>query len=59
MKTESIDLNMNKILEKICIQIKIKGIPRYKVKLFLATNLIKLAAWIIGCKLELSTKTDE
>ena len=54
MKAKSININQNTIMEKIYIQIKVKGIPRYKLKLILATNLIKLASWIMGCKFEIS-----
>ena len=54
MKTESINVNPNTIMKEIYIQIKVKGIPRYKLKKVLATNLIKLASWIMGCKFEVS-----
>ena len=47
-------INVSEVIPDTCLEVIITGIIKFKVRLFLGMQLLKLAAWIIGCQIELS-----
>ena len=41
------------------LNVKITGIIKFKVRLFLAVQLIKLAVWIIGCGVQFEVNMND
>jgi len=54
MKSTTIDVNT--VVKDIVLKVTIFGLRKFKIKLFLAKWLIKLAAWILNCKMEFEVK---
>lgn len=50
-------VNVNKVMKDVVLNVKVKvtGKKIFKIKLFFAIQLIKLAALFIGCGIEINT----
>ena len=47
-------INVNEVIPDTCLEITITGIREFKIRKFLGIKLLKLGAWVIGCKIEFS-----
>lgn len=55
MKTTPIDVN--KCMKDFTLNIKIKGMPRLKVRMTIGLWLIKLGCKVIGCKVKVEDES--
>jgi len=53
MKTIKKSINVSEAIPNTCLEVEIKGIKIFRIRIFLGANLLKLAAWVIGCKINL------
>lgn len=44
----SVKININDVTASMTMVVKIKGIKRFRIKLFIAKILIMLACWVTG-----------
>lgn len=51
---KKIDIN-DVLKEKVIMNIKLIGVKKFKLKLFIAMKLIKFANFILGCNVEIIT----
>lgn len=49
-------IDVNTVVKNIVLEIKMTGIVRFKIRLFFAAWLIKLAVWILGCEIQFEIK---
>lgn len=53
-------IKMSDCMRKIILKVRITGLNVHRIRMFLSIKLIKLAAFIAGCGLEIETgKNDE
>ena len=50
---------VSKVMKDVILNVTITGIVKFKVKLFLTIQLIKLAAWILGCEIQFEINTND
>ena len=53
-KTIKKTINVSNVIKNICLEVIITGIIKFKIRMYLGMQLLKLAAWVIGCQIELS-----
>jgi len=46
-------ININKVIPDAQLEVAITGMKVWKIKLFIGINLIKFAAWLIGCQIKI------
>ena len=51
MKTIKRTINVSEVIPDACLEVTITGIIKFKIRLYLGMQLLKLAAWIIGCQI--------
>ena len=54
MAQNKITINVSEVISDTCLEVTITGIKTFKIRAFLGINLLKLAAWVIGCQIELN-----
>lgn len=47
------ELKINKLDNNCFMTVKIKITKQFKFRVFLATRFIKIAAWLLGCNIEI------
>jgi len=53
MAQNKITINVSEVISDTCLEVTITGIKTFKIRA-LGINLLKLAAWVIGCQIELN-----
>ena len=59
MKKITRTIAVNEVMKGSTLEITITGIKIFKIRMFIGIWLIKLAAWIICCPIELSVNEDK
>ena len=49
------EIKVHEALKEITIEVKIVGFRSWRVRLWIGTWLLQLAAWVIGCGLNIKT----
>ena len=52
-------VNISKVIRDVVLNVKITGIVKFKIKAFIGIQLIKLAAWVIGCGIQIELNTND
>ena len=50
------EIKVSEALKEITIEVKIVGFRSWRVRLWIGTQLLQLAAWVIGCGIDIETK---
>ena len=50
-------IDVSEVIPDACLEVTIKGIKIFKFRMFIGTNLLKLAAWVIGCQIEIKNNS--
>ena len=50
-----IDVPISKMVDGLHIDVKLTGVKIFRIRLFIAKQLIKLAAFILGCGIEIES----
>lgn len=45
-----------KAMQSLTIKVRVTGLRRFKLRLWLGTQLLKLAAWVIGANIEIEVQ---
>jgi len=59
MAKSEMALNMNDFTSKITIKKKLKGLIKFKIRSFIGCQIMKLAAFVMGCGIEIDMKQNE
>ena len=51
-------INVSEVIPDTCLEVTITGMIKFKIRLYLGMQLLKLAVWVIGCQIELSINED-
>ena len=53
------EVNINHVVRNTVLNVTITGVRRFKIRLFIGAQLIKLAALILGCNIQMEINQDE
>ena len=53
-KTIKKTISVSEVIADTCLEVTITGVKTFKIRMYLGMQLLKLAAWVIGCQIELS-----
>ena len=50
------NININKTMQNVIMIVNVSDVKKFKIKLFIATQLLKLSALILGCAIKIETE---
>ncbi|GAG16972.1 unnamed protein product [marine sediment metagenome] len=50
---------VSEVMKNVVLNVEITGIVKFKIRTFIGVQLIKLAAWIIGCGIQIELDTND
>ena len=56
MKQVKKTINVSEVISDTRLEVFISGVKTFKARMFIGTNLLKLAVWIIGCQIVIKNK---
>jgi hypothetical protein len=57
--TNELILNTKSITKNITIKVKLKGWKKFKIRSFIGCQIMKIAAFVIGCEIEIKLEQNE